>query len=206
MLYSRVAIVDGKETLVDENQMVAYKEHLTKYRILFLSGVLTGETESHNLLMALDTLSHDPIKIVITSPGGDLDSAFLFYDTMKMIQSPVITVGRYCASAAAMLLAAGSKRYLFPHAKVMLHLPSNYFAKDTAIQLQDMEIIHQETKKYKERMIDILQECGVQKGHDEILADIDRDYWLEPEGAITYGLADKIMTSEIWQEWIKEKE
>ncbi len=206
MLYSRVAIVDGKETLVDENQMVVYKEHLTKYRILFLSGVLTGETESHNLLMALDTLSHDPIKIVITSPGGDLDSAFLFYDTMKMIQSPVITVGRYCASAAAMLLAAGSKRYLFPHAKVMLHLPSNYFAKDTAIQLQDMEIIHQETKKYKERMIDILQECGVQKGHDEILADIDRDYWLEPEGAITYGLADKIMTSEIWQEWIKEKE
>ncbi len=206
MLYSRVAIVDGMETLVDENQMVAYKEHLTKYRILFLSGVLTGETESHNLLMALDTLSHDPIKIVITSPGGDLDSAFLFYDTMKMIQSPVITVGRYCASAAAMLLAAGSKRYLFPHAKVMLHLPSNYFAKDTAIQLQDMEIIHQETKKYKERMIDILQECGVQKGHDEILADIDRDYWLEPEGAITYGLADKIMTSEIWQEWIKEKE
>ncbi|MFH1231113.1 MAG: ATP-dependent Clp protease proteolytic subunit, partial [Planctomycetota bacterium] len=108
MLFPRTIELNGKDVLVDDTQMVGYKEHMTQnHRILFLSGIITGEMDSQNLLMALDTLSHDPIRLVITSPGGDLDSAFLFYDTIKLIKSPIETVGRYCASAAAMLLAAG---------------------------------------------------------------------------------------------------
>ena len=177
------------------------KEHMIqKHRILFLSGVITGETESHNLFMALDTLSHDPIKLVITSPGGDLDSTFLFYDTMKTIKAPVITVGRYCASAAALLLAAGSGRYLFPHAKVMLHRPWGRQEGDS----RDLEIQNQEMKKYQNYFIAALIECGVKKPHGEILKDIDRNLWLEPEEAIAYGLADEILTPEIWQSWLKE--
>ena len=202
MLYPRITKVNGKDTLVGENQMTAYKEHLTThYRILFLSGILTGETESHNLLMAMDTLSHDPIRVVITSGGGDLDSTFLFYDTMKMLRSPVETCGRYCASAAAMLLAAGSKRYLFPHAKVMLHLPAGQMGGDA----RDWDIQIKEMRKYKEKIIDILCDCGVKKTREEILADMDRDFWLEPKEAVEYGLADEIMTPDIWQKWTKGK-
>lgn len=205
MLYARTARLIKKNTLVAENQMVTYKEHLQReHRIGFLTGIMGGETESHNLLMALDTLSHDPIKLVITSGGGELDSTFLFYDTMKMVKSPVITVGRYCASAAVLLLAAGSKRYLFPHAKVMLHLPSNYFQKDTVVSFQDMEISQKQASLYKEKMVDILRDCGVKKSREEILADIDRDFWLEPEEACLYGLADEILTPAVWQELIKE--
>jgi len=186
--------------LVSDDQMVGYREYMTQnHRILFLSGVITGETESQNLLLALDSISHDPIKLVITSPGGDLDSTFLFYDTMKMIKSPVETVGRYCASAAAIILAAGCKRYLFPHAKVMLHLPAGQMGGDA----KDWDIQHKQMEKYRSTVVDILHDCGAKKSSVEILSDIDRDYWMEPEEAIEYGLADSIMDYKSWNKWIK---
>jgi len=201
MLYPRTIKLNGKDILVDDTQMTGYKEHLTQnHRLLFFSGAITGEMASHDLLLALDTLAHDPIKIVITSPGGDLDATFLFYDTMKLIQSPIITIGRYCASAAAILLAAGSKRYLFPHAKVMLHLPAGQMAGDS----KDWDIQHKQMESYRSKVVDILCECGAVKSREEILADMDRDYWLEPEEAIAYGLADSIMDKKTWNGWIKE--
>lgn len=201
MLFPRTVNLNECDVLVDDKQMVGYKEHLTQnHRILFLSGVITGEMDSQNLLLALDTLSHDPITIVITSPGGDLDTTFLFYDTMKLMQSPIITIGRYCASAAAILLAAGSKRYLFPHAKVMLHLPAGQMIGDA----KDFDIQHKQMEQYRNRVVDILCECGAKKSHNEILADIDRDFWMEPSEAIEYGLADSIIDKDIWQNFIKE--
>ena len=202
MLYPRTIKLNERDILVEENQCVGYKEHMTQnHRILFLSGAITGEMDSQNLLLALDSLSNDPIRIVITSPGGDLDSTFLFYDTMRMIKSPIETVGRYCASAAAMLLAAGSKRYLFPHAKVMLHLPAGQMGGDA----KDWDIQHKQMESYRDKVVGILIECGAKKSREEILSDIDRDYWLEPTAAISYGLADEIMTKEVWQSWVKEK-
>ena len=198
MLYARTF----NNKLVQDNQMVGYREHMTtEHRILFLTGPLTGDTEPHNLMMALDTISHDPVKLIITSPGGELDSTFLFIDTMKMIKCPVETIGRYCASAAAIILASGAKgkRYLLPHAKVMLHLPAGQMGGDS----KDWEIQHKQMLGYKNRIVDILCECGVTKTREEILADIDRDFWLDPQEAIDYGLADQILTTEMWQEWIK---
>jgi len=202
MIFPRTINLNGKDTLVADDQMVGYKEHLTQnHRILFLSGVITGEMDSQNLLLALDTLSHDPIRIVITSPGGDLDSTFLFYDTMRLIKSPIETVGRYCASAAAMLLAAGKKRYLFPHAKVMLHLPAGQMGGDA----KDWDIQHRQMEAYRDKVVSILCECGATKSRAEILADMDRDFWLDPGQAIAYGLADEVLSPEIWQEMIKEE-
>ena len=205
MIYPRIITLNGEEVLVDDSQMVGYKEHMTQeYRMLFLSGTI-GETESHNLLMALDTLSHDPIKIVITSGGGDLDSTFLLIDTMKIIQSPIITIGRYCASAAALLLASGKERYLFPHAKVMLH-PHKIFLGETPLSDAEIDVVRQESGKYKEKMVDILIECGARKSRAGILADIEnKNFWLEPKEAIAYGIADEILSPEIWQSWLKEE-
>lgn len=200
MIYPRTTILNGKEALVDDTQMTGYKEHMCQnHRIIYINGLITGETDSRHTLMALDTLSQEPIYLWITSPGGDLDSTFLFYDTMKLIQSPIITVGEYCASAAAIFLAAGSKRYLFPHAKVMLHLPAGQMGGDA----RDWDIQHRQMTQYKNRIVDILCECGATKARDEILKDIDRDYWLEPGEAIAYGLADSIMDKGTWAEILK---
>ena len=199
MLYPRIARVGECDVLVTADQMISYKEHMTQeHRVLYLDGVLTADSSPRQLLGALDTLSHDPIKLFITSPGGDLDSTFLFYDVMKRIQSPIITVGDYCASAAAILLAAGDKRYLSPHAKVMLHLPAGQMGGDA----RDWDIQHRQMEKYRCKIVDILIECGAKKSKEEILNDIDRDYWMEPEEAIEYGLADEILDKETWLKWI----
>ncbi len=199
---------DYKGRLVSCDQMVPYTEYLhLEHRILFLTGVIgqhcgqcgTGESESHNLLMALDAVAHEPITLIITSPGGDLDLTLLFYDTMRSIKSPVITIGRFCGSGAAIILAAGSKRYLYPHAKTMLHLPAGVMSGDAAawkIQQAQME-------KYKQTIIDVLKECGVHKSAEEILQDIDREFWLDAREAIKYGLADAVMTTEVWQSLLK---
>ena len=200
MLYPRIARVGETDRLVDDSQMIGYREHMTqKYRTLYLDGVITGDSSPRQLLGALDTLSHDPIKLFITSLGGDLDTTFLFYDVMKRIKSPIITIGDYCASAAAILLAAGSKRYLSPHAKVMLHLPAGQMGGDA----RDWDIQHRQMEKYRKAVVDILRECGVRKSSEEILIDIDRDYWMGAEEAIDYGLADEIMTKEVWQNMIE---
>lgn len=205
MLYER-KMSDG--VLVSEDQMVGYREHLSReHRVLFLSGVVGlrcpncggGETESHNLLLALDSLSHEPIKLIITSPGGDLDATFLFYDTMKLIKSPIEILGRYCASGAALLLSAGNKRYLMPHAKVMLHLPAAQFPySDT----KDMAIHYKEMNLYQERILDILINAGVKRSREQILVDIDRELWMGPEEAVAYGLADKVMEQEDLERWL----
>jgi len=201
MLYPRVVNLNGKDVLVQDNQCLEYREHMnTKHRIMFFSGVITSDMQVHDFLMTLDSLSQDPIKIIMTSPGGDLDATFLFYDTMKMIQSPIEILGRYCASAGAILLAAGNKRYLQPHAKVMLHLPAGQMGGDA----RDWDIQHRQMEQYRDRVVEILKECGVKKNREEILEDIDRDYWMNAQEAIDYGLADEIMTKEIWKEWVNE--
>ena len=200
MLYPRIIELNGKETLVESSQMCAYREHMTqKHRALFVGGVISANDESRHLLLALDSMSHEPITLFIASPGGDLDVTFLFIDTMKLIQSPVITIGEFCASAACLILASGTKRYLYPHAKTMLHLATGQMGGD----YKDFAIQHRLMVNYQNKIIDILIEAGVKKSRDEILIDIDRDFWLEPPDAILYGLADEILTKEIWEEMIK---
>lgn len=197
LLYPR-RTEDG--TLVNENQMVESGEYMIgSKRLLALTGIIGGDAELSSNLLALDSLSHKPIKLVLTSPGGDLDMAFLLYDVIRLLKAPVWTFGRYCASAAVLLLAAGERRYLSPHAKIMLHLPVGQAMGDA----RDWEIQHKEMQKYKNKMVDILIECGAKKSHDEILKDIDRDFWLEPEEAIEYGLADEVMTPKTMGVWLK---
>ena len=196
MLYPRTTFLNGQEELVYDNQLTGYREHLTvHHRVIFLSGAITGAFEIHDMVLALDSISHEPIKIVITSPGGDLDSTFLFIDTMKLIQSPIITLGRYCASAACLILASGKERYLFPHAKTMLHLATGQMGGD----YKDFAIQHRLMVSYQNKIVDILVEAGVKKSREEILIDIDRDFWLDPQEAVNYGLADKIITPKIWE-------
>ena len=167
MICPRIIKLNEKDVLVGEEQMIGYKELMTQnHRTLFLTGQITGEADSRHLLMALDTLSDAPIRIYITSPGGDLDSTFLLLDTIKLIKSPIITIGEYCSSAAAILLSAGAKRYLMPHAKVMLHLPAGQMGGDA----KDWDIQHAEMQKYKNRIVDILCENGVKKSRKEIVS------------------------------------
>jgi ATP-dependent Clp protease protease subunit len=189
------------EALVSGEHMVDVAEHLAnKHRVLFLSGVIGGSLDLVMGLLAMDSVSHDPIKLVITSPGGDVEGTLLLYDTLQSLQSPIYTFGRYCASAAVMILVAGEKRYLSPHALTMLHLISATIGGDT----RDVEIQYKELDRYKDKMLKVLLDNGATKSKEQILIDIDRDFYLSPQQAIDYGLADEIMTKEVMKGWLDE--
>ena len=201
-MYPRIALVGGKEQLVSVDCLVGIQEYLSmKHHIINIEGVINMEELSPSLLLIHDSQYSCPVKLIVNSPGGDLSAIFLLYDTIKMMKAPVYTLGRYCGSGAALILAAGTRRYLAPHARMMLHLPSGQIGGDT----RDWDIYHAEMAKYKDSVVQILQECGVKRTRDDILRDIDRDIWFNPQEAIDYGLADEIMTPEIMASWLKEE-
>ena len=133
------------------------------------------------------------IKLYINSPGGVVTSGMVMYDTIKMIQSPVSTICMgLAASMGSILLSAGTKgrRFIFPHGEVMIHQPSlgGYYQATSA----DIEIQANQILKTKQLGAKILAEnCG--KSVEQILADFDRDYWMDAEEAVAYGIADGIL-------------
>jgi ATP-dependent Clp protease protease subunit len=135
----------------------------------------------------------EEIKLYINSPGGVVTSGMVMYDTMRMIKSPVSTICMgLAASMGSILLSAGTKgkRFIYPHGEVMIHQPSlgGYFQATSA----DIEIQANQIKKTKELGAKILADnCG--KTIDQIMADFDRDYWMNAEEAMAYGIVDGIL-------------
>lgn len=135
------------------------------------------------------------IKFFINSPGGVVTSGMVIYDTMRMIKSPVSTICMgLAASMGSILLSGGKKgnRYIFPSGEVMIHQPSlGGFIRGVST---DLEIQARQTKKVKEMGAKILAEnCG--KTMEQVMKDFDRDYWMDPEEAVKYGIVDKIITN-----------
>ena len=133
------------------------------------------------------------IKFYINSPGGVVTSGMVMYDTIKLIKSPVSTICMgLAASMGSILLSCGvkGKRYIFPSGEVMIHQPSlgGYYQATSA----DIEIQADQIRKTKELGARILAEnCG--KSFDQIMADFDRDYWMDAKEAVDYGIVDGIL-------------
>jgi len=114
---------------------------------------------------------------------------------MKLIQSPVSTICMgLAASMGSILLSAGTKvkRFIYPHGEVMIHQPSlgGYMQATSA----DIEIQAEQIRKTKELGAQILaKNCG--KSMEQIMSDFDRDYWMNAEEAVKYGIVDKIAKS-----------
>jgi ATP-dependent Clp protease protease subunit len=198
MLYPRK---DDKGTYIAGDQMVSYREHLSrKNRMIFLTGPISEDTEACNLLMAMASMSDEPLKMVITSPGGYLESTYMFCDTMKMVmeKTPIYTLGRFVCSAAVLPFVCGTKRFLMPHAKLMLHLLMGQLSGDP----KDIDIQRDEMLKTQHQMVEFLQAHGVKKTEKKILEEIDRERWMNPKEAIEYGLADEIMSPDIMKTWL----
>ncbi len=134
----------------------------------------------------------EEIKLYINSPGGVVTSGMVIYDTMKLISSPVSTICMgMAASMGSILLSGGTKgkRYIFPSGEVMIHQPSIGGAQGTSA---DLEIIANQIAKTKEMGAKILAEnCG--KTIEQVLKDFDRDYWMDANEAVQYGIVDGIL-------------
>jgi ATP-dependent Clp protease, protease subunit len=169
---------------------------LLGHRVIFLGRPVDADTANLIVAQLIHLESEDPekdISLYINSPGGEMSSMMAIYDTMQHVRPEVMTacIGM-AASAAALILAAGApgKRYVLPHARVLIHQP--HLTGGLEGQASDIEIHAREIVRQKEEMTAILARHTGQTP-ETIAADTDRDRWLTAEQAVEYGLADSIM-------------
>lgn len=167
---------------------------LLEERKIFLWGMVNDESARHVIERLIYLEGQDPgkdISLIINSPGGYVTSGFAIHDTMKSLKSPVSTICMgLAASMGSILLSAGEKgkRYVYPYAKVMIHQPSGGAEGPSS----DIEIQAQEILKIKELSAKILAEnCG--QTAEKVMKDFDRDYWMNAEESIAYGVVDGIL-------------
>ena len=166
---------------------------LLKDRIIFLSGEITDETANLVVseLLYLNSLSTDDIYLYINSPGGSVTAGMAIYDTMNFIKCDVSTICvGMCASMAAFLLSSGTKgkRVCLKNGEVMIHQPlGGVQGQATEIKIHAERII-----KLKEKLNKILA-SNTGKNIKDIERDTERDYYLDSEEALEYGLVDKVL-------------
>lgn len=167
---------------------------LLKERIIILSDEVNSVTASLVTAQLLFLEAEDPekdIQMYINSPGGEITSGLMIFDTMKYIKANVQTICMgMAASMGAFLLAAGEpgKRFALPNAEIMIHQPSG----GAQGQASDIRIAADHIIKMRERLNRILSECCKQP-IEKIAIDTERDNWMTSEDAIAYGIIDHIM-------------
>ncbi len=170
---------------------------LLKENIIFL-GTPIDDTIANLICAQLIHLeSENPdrdINIYINSPGGDITALFAIYDTMQFIKNDIATIclGQ-AASAAAVLLAAGTKgkRLALPHSRVLLHQPYGQVGYG---QVTDLEIAAREILRMRDLLEQILADHTGQS-IERIHADTDRDFVMEANEALEYGIIDDVISS-----------
>lgn len=185
-------------TIIEERQLnVAQMDVFSRLmmdRIIFLGTQVDDYTANviQAQLLYLDT--SDPgkdISIYINSPGGSVYAGYGIYDTMQYISCDVSTICTgIAASMAAVLLVAGEKgkRFALKHSRVMIHQPLG----GAQGQASDIEITAREIAKVKKELYTIISDHSG-KPFDEVAKDSDRDFWMNSQEALDYGMVDKIL-------------
>ncbi len=167
---------------------------LLKERIVFLGGPIDSDVANLVIAQLLFLASEDPkkdISFYINSPGGMVSAGLAILDTMNHIQPEVSTVCvGMAASMGAVLLAGGQKgkRFALPNAEIMIHQPSGGAEGMAA----DIEITAKQILKLRQRLNEILAKSTGQK-LSKIEADVDRDFFMDAEESVKYGIVDKIL-------------
>ncbi len=167
-------------------------------RIVFL-GTPVDDDVANVIIAQLLFLYADnpekPINLYINSPGGSVSAGMAIYDTMQFIKAPVHTTCMgMAASMGAFLLCAGEpgKRSALPHARIMIHQPSQRGGGGTA---SDIEIQAKEILYLKATMNDLMSK-HTGRTVEQVEKDTDRDRFLSAAEAKEYGLIDHVITTE----------
>lgn len=170
-------------------------QRLIKSRTVLVNGTVTQELAENVMgqLLVLAQDSNEPIKVMITSPGGHVDSGLAIYDTMRFIDAPIITIGAgWVASIAVPIFFGGDKgkRFSMPNTRYLLHQPSG----GAGGQAADIRIEAQEILKIRKRINQMIaDETG--QPVEKVTKDSDRNFWMDAEEALAYGLVNKVVTS-----------
>ncbi|MCV6595304.1 MAG: ATP-dependent Clp protease proteolytic subunit [Silicimonas sp.] len=144
-------------------------------------------------LIALAEDSDDPINIFISSPGGHVESGDMVHDMIKFITPEVRCIGSGWVASAGALIFVGAKkenRFCLPNTRFLLHEPRGGIGGSVS----DMKIQAEQIRIMRERFHKIFAEATGQT-EKKIAADMDRDFWLNTEEALDYGLLGKVITS-----------
>ncbi len=174
----------------------------TKAEQLFFKSrnvIVTGEI-NHKLaertvkqLLALAEDGDDPINLYISSPGGHVESGDMVHDMIKFIRPKIRTIGSgWVASAGALIFvgAARENRFCLPNTRFLLHQPSGGIGGSVT----DMQIQADQIEKMRERFHRLFAAATGQKPA-KIAKDTERDFWLDTQEAIDYGLLGKVIAS-----------
>lgn len=169
------------------------EEALFKARTIMLTGGVDDKLARRvcERLLALSAESSDPILLVVSSPGGHVESGDMIHDMIKFVGAPVKILGSgWVASAGALIYSAAKpeNRYALPNTRFLLHEPRG----GVGGQASDVEIQVREIVRMRERLNRIFAEATGQT-YEKIVADTDRDYWMSAEEAVKYGLVSKIV-------------
>lgn len=171
-------------------------EKFIKTRQIILSGEINkdlAEKIVRQLLVLEADDAEKPVYIYIDSPGGDVDAGFAIFDMIRFVSCPVFLIGMgLIASAAALILLAvdNEHRLALPHSRYLIHQPSSGMrgvATDIEIHAKEME----RTKAVLNKIIS--EQTG--KSFEQVAADTNRDYWLNSEESVEYGLVSRIINS-----------
>jgi len=167
---------------------------MLKTRTILLSGEINKDLAEKIIrqLILLEDMGDDPIRIFIDSPGGDADAGYAVFDMIRFVKPPVWTVGiGLVASAAAIIQLASPKerRLGLPNSHYLIHQPLSGIRGVAT----DIEIHARELEKLREKINRLIsEETGVPL--PQVEKDTDRDYWMNAEEAVKYGLISRVLT------------
>jgi len=176
------------------------EEKAFRARTVLVFGTITDALASETVrkLLALDAESSAPITMIVSSPGGHLESGDAIHDVVRFVASPVHMVGTgWVGSAATHLFlgAARERRVCLPQTRFLIHQPSG----GAGGAASDMAIQAQEILKARERIAEVIaRETG--QPIERVRQDIERDLWMPAQEAVAYGLASRVIQrrQELW--------
>lgn len=186
---------EGQDSKKEESTSSQLEKALFESRTILLTGDINDKIARSVCaqLLAYSAVSDKPILLVLSSPGGHVESGDMIHDMIKFVRAPVKILGTgWCASAGALIYSAGKKenRFCLPNTRFLLHEPRG----GVGGQASDVEIQAREIIKMRERLNKIFAEATGQPV-ERIKKDTDRDHWMSAEEAVAYGLVGKIVTS-----------
>jgi len=197
----RHAIGDSIRIMADQPEESLTREEsfglrMLKTRTVLVSGAIDDKVAEKTIaqILILDAENHDPIRVMITSQGGHVDSGFAIHDVLRFIESPITTIGAgWVASIAVPILfgAPKERRYSLPNTRFLLHQPTG----GAGGQASDIRIEAEEILKVREKLNALI---ALETGQDieRVARDSDRNFWMDAEQAKEYGLIGKVVTRE----------
>lgn len=172
------------------------EEKAFKSRTVMVFGTINDKlaADISKRLIALSAESKDPITVMVSSPGGHVESGDVIHDVIKFVDAPVNMVGTGWVGSAAVtvfLAVPKERRVCLPNTRFLIHQPSGGFGG----QASDIAIQAREIVKIRERIAALIaNESG--QPLEKITADIDRDYWMSATEAKEYGLISRIIVKQ----------